>query len=62
MATEAMRGHHPVGLPRKSRTYAEGRVCADPGCETRISVYNRSDRCFLHAGARIPRLRGKKRG
>ena len=30
------------------RTYREGRVCAEPGCTTVLSVYNPSPRCALH--------------
>ena len=30
------------------RTYSEGRVCAEPGCTTLLSVYNPSPRCALH--------------
>jgi hypothetical protein len=30
------------------RTYREGRVCAEPGCATVLSVYNPSPRCALH--------------
>jgi len=34
--------HRPV------ETEAPGRVCADVGCQTVLSVYNSSDRCSLH--------------
>lgn len=56
----AIRGERPAGLPRASRTYPKGRVCAHPGCETRISTYNKRDRCWAHAEMKIPRLRGRK--
>lgn len=26
----------------------KGRLCAEPGCATVLSTYNRADRCFLH--------------
>ena len=40
------------------RTYREGRVCAEPGCTTLLSVYNSSPRCALHQRqAAIVRLR-----
>ena len=32
--------------PRRS-TMPAGRTCAGAGCETRLSVYNRGDRCSL---------------
>lgn len=57
---EAIRGQTPKGLPRPSRRHAEGRVCSHPGCTTRLSTYNRRDKCWLHAEMRVPRLRGRK--
>jgi hypothetical protein len=40
------------------RTYSEGRVCAEPGCATVLSVYNPSSRCALHQRqAAVVRLR-----
>ncbi len=27
---------------------ARGRMCAEPGCGTVLSTYNRSTRCYLH--------------
>lgn len=60
MASATMRGAHVVGLPKRSRTYSEGRVCAHADCDTRLSTYNRRETCFAHAGVKIPRLRGKK--
>ena len=56
----AIRGQRPQGLPRASQTYAEGRVCAYPGCETRLSTYNRREKCWAHAEMKVPRLRGRK--
>jgi hypothetical protein len=57
---DAIRGSRPQGLPRASRRYAEGRVCAEAGCETKLSVYNRRDKCWAHAEMKVPRLRGRK--
>jgi hypothetical protein len=42
-------------LPRS----ADGRVCGEPGCSTRLSVYNEQDFCALHAPMVVPRMRGK---
>ena len=56
----AIKGSHVGELPRKSRQYANDRVCAHPGCITKISRYNRRETCFAHAGVKIPRLRGRK--
>ena len=56
----AIRGERPVGLPRASQQYAEGRVCAQPGCTTLLSKYNRREKCWAHAEMKVPRLRGRK--
>jgi hypothetical protein len=56
----AIRGQSPKGLPRASQRKPEGRVCAEPGCETRLSTYNRRDKCWTHAEMKVPRLRGRK--
>jgi hypothetical protein len=61
MASEPfVQGHRPRGLPRASRQYAEGRTCAHDGCHTRLSKYNRRDKCWAHAEMKVPRLRGRK--
>ena len=45
--------------PRRPKTFGEGRVCGDKACPVRLSRYNRAERCFNHAPARFPRLRGE---
>lgn len=57
---DAIRGSKPQALPRASRRFPEGRVCSDPQCETRLSTYNRREKCWAHAEMRVPRLRGRK--
>ena len=57
---EAIRGSKPHALPRASRRYPKDRICAFEGCETRLSTYNRRDRCWAHAEMKVPRLRGRK--
>ncbi len=52
----------PGQLPPPSRKGSEGRVCSHPGCETKLSVYNRSDLCWQHDDVVFPNLRGKRRG
>lgn len=42
------------------RTYRRGRQCAEPGCETRLSVYNAGHYCARHEGGDPPRLRGRR--
>lgn len=58
--TGSISGARVAALPPSSRRYREGRRCSYPGCITRISVYNRRDTCYIHAGVRFPRLRGRK--
>jgi hypothetical protein len=54
-------GATPIGgNDRPSRTYGQGRVCHHPGCDTRLSVYNDGDYCYLHEPMFVPRVRGKK--
>jgi hypothetical protein len=45
---------------QQSRRYKSGRVCAEPGCRTRLSIYNDGAHCSLHAPMVVPRTRGKK--
>jgi hypothetical protein len=60
MGKESIHGQKPSGLPRASHQYPEGRVCGHPGCGTRLSTYNRRDKCWVHAEMKVPRLRGRK--
>jgi len=53
-----MRAARPTGRSRRPKTFNTGRVCAHETCSTRISLYNRSDSCFVHAPKHYPRLRG----
>ena len=50
MANEplVMRGAPVRPLPRPNRVWGAGRVCAERGCGTRLSIYNRSEDCSLH--------------
>ncbi len=34
--------HRPV------TTEPAGRVCSEPGCDTRLSIYNTTERCSVH--------------
>jgi hypothetical protein len=54
------KGTRPGSVARPSKTGSRGRVCAYPGCDTHLSVYNRSDRCWQHADIVFPNLRGKR--
>jgi hypothetical protein len=59
--TEYVKGSRPLALPRPNRTFDEGRVCAEEGCETRLSIYNRSKLCWQHTPVRYPFVRGQRK-
>jgi hypothetical protein len=48
-----------TSIERHTPRNAGGRVCEEPDCETRLSVYNEQDFCSLHAVMVVPRMRGK---
>jgi hypothetical protein len=54
------RGTRVKEVPKRNRTYPAGRVCADPGCETRLSVYNKANLCWQHEPVRPYFERGRK--
>ena len=56
-----LRGESIRSLPRKNRTWADGRTCAEPGCPTKLSIYNRSTYCWAHAPTSYYALRGRKK-
>ena len=53
-----MKAARVAKVPRKSKTYGEQRHCAEDECTTRLSMYNKYDKCNLHKGVHFPRLRG----
>ena len=55
------RGARVRQLPRRNRTYGQGRTCADPTCQTRLSIYNRSTYCWQHEPTRAFIARGKRK-
>jgi len=59
VATEPLGGH---GAPPVYRT---GRVCANDGCDARLSIYNSADCCALHdmsaMASRPPRGTARRR-
>jgi hypothetical protein len=59
--TLEFRGARVRELPRRNRTYAEGRTCTDPTCATRLSIYNRSTYCWQHEPLRAYIARGKRK-
>jgi hypothetical protein len=61
MSDTVIRGARPRELPKPNRTYGPGRVCAHEGCDTRISIYNRSEFCWAHRPLTFPLTRGERR-
>ncbi|HEX6208893.1 MAG TPA: hypothetical protein VF097_02295 [Actinomycetota bacterium] len=47
-------------MPRPSKLEAAGRVCAAPGCETGLSIYNAKSTCWQHTDLTFPNFRGKR--
>jgi hypothetical protein len=56
----AVGGTRITSIDRPSRRYAAGRVCLEPGCGTRLSIYNNGKFCYTHEPRTVPRTRGKK--
>ena len=59
MAENTLKGRRMRGGVRPSKTFMTGRVCADTGCDTRLSQYNRREYCYAHAPVKFPRVRGR---
>lgn len=57
--SDTLKGKAIKGITRASRHYGEGRICADPGCDTKLSMYNKRDYCHVHAPVKFPRVRGR---
>jgi hypothetical protein len=55
-----MKGSRPGKLPQPSPVNDGSRACAEPGCETRLSIYNMTQKCWQHADLRFPNYRGKR--
>jgi len=52
-------GERFTSTDRQNAPAIAGRVCQDPGCCTRLSIYNDMEFCSLHAPMVVPRMRGK---
>ncbi|MDQ4149498.1 MAG: hypothetical protein M3164_05835 [Actinomycetota bacterium] len=59
MSTKAIAGSRVGIASKRNRRFEPGRTCSYEGCETKLSVYNPQDRCWLHRSFKAPRLRGK---
>ena len=57
---KSIRGSRAAALPKPSRQAERGRTCAHKGCDTKLSVYNRAEKCWAHAETKLSPLRGRK--
>jgi hypothetical protein len=55
-----MKGSRPGRIPRPSRTADRDRICAEPGCTTKLSVYNTRAKCWQHTEIVFPNYRGRR--
>jgi len=53
-------GHALSGSERPSKSFGKDRTCREPGCTTKLSMYNNGKFCFQHEPMAVPRTRGKK--
>jgi hypothetical protein len=59
-SAKSIRGSRAAALPKPSRQAERGRTCAQKGCNTKLSVYNRAEKCWAHADTKLSPLRGRK--
>ncbi len=52
-------GHKLGDQGRPPKQQAIGRVCEAEDCDTKLSRYNRKEKCFRHSPTRYPRTRGR---
>jgi hypothetical protein len=57
----SLRGAPVRTLPRRNRVFGPGRRCAEAGCITEISIYNKSKYCWTHEPVRYYIARGRKK-
>jgi len=56
-----LRGAPVRALPPRNRVWSSGRRCAEQGCITQISIYNRSRYCWAHEPLHYYVARGRKK-
>lgn len=57
----SLRGTSVRALPRRNRVWGPGRECAQDGCITTLSIYNRSKYCWHHEPLHFYIARGRKK-
>jgi len=60
MQDDRFRGAAVRTLPRPNRTYSADRVCAAPGCGTKLSRYNKWEYCWQHEPVHTFISRGRR--
>jgi len=55
-------GHRFSSEERSVARFPTGRVCGNPDCRTRLSIYNDGDFCARHEPMTSTRTRGVKTG
>jgi hypothetical protein len=60
MDDRGVMGEKVTSYDHPTKQYGRGRTCTEPGCHTRLSIYNDGKYCSLHLPVEAPRLRGKK--
>jgi hypothetical protein len=61
MSEERFRGQSVRSLPKANKRYQADRICAEPGCATKLSIYNRWNFCWQHEPVHTYIARGKRR-
>jgi hypothetical protein len=57
----SLKGAPVRSLPRRNRVWGADRVCAEPSCITKLSIYNRSKYCWAHEPLHYYIARGRKK-
>ena len=60
MSERAVGGSPISGSVRASKAFKAGRLCAEDGCGTVLSIYNKGKFCYRHEPMATPRTRGRK--
>jgi hypothetical protein len=60
MRSDNVKGHRPGSDPPPSKVERVGRVCREPDCDTRLSIYNKTGMCWQHQPLIFPNYRGKR--
>jgi hypothetical protein len=60
LRSDNVKGHRPGNDPPPSKVERVGRICTEGGCDTRLSIYNKSGFCWQHQPLIFPNYRGKR--